>query len=174
MSFGKIVGVGIVVAVGYVGYTMATESGRMREAFESKLPEFCETNYEAGEGSVAFEERPYRNGKVLVVRPGSGSNDNMGGAQPPILDPSFYKVSSTIRAATPAEVKTLIIALKGGDVRKYPLGKQLVMHVKTMGVCIRVFDLERKILVGEDFIPGDGDGSYAGPLARYIETMPVR
>ncbi len=173
MAMGKLVSVGIGIAACFGIYHVATGPSRVREAFEPRLMEFHGVDFPEGEGTVQGEERPYRTGKVFILRPGWGSDDNIGGAKPPIVDPAFYYVASALRASTPDEVDTLIVAEKGARVTQ-TRSKQWIFETKAKGVNISVYDMRKKILIGMDFVHADQDGSYAAPLGRYVGTMPSR
>lgn len=155
---------------GYAGYASWAE---MHAAFEAKLAEYDAINYASGPSSVAEGELPYRSGKVLVIRPGSGSDANMGGRKPAILDESWTRLSGNVRATKPEEVATLIVVVKGADVHQTRQG-DWIYQSKQLGVNLRVFDLQQQCLVGTDFIPLDADGVAEQRVAAYVESMPVR
>lgn len=180
MSFGKIAVLVVFGAAGYFTYSFFTEPERIRTAFGPKLAEYIAVAYEPGEESVAEGERPYRSGKVLVIRPGQGSEIVQGSYVPPSVDMSFYQIPSAIRAANPDEVSTLIVAIKGAKLTESdttppePGTTKVIFVWKSKGVNIVVYDLKRRIRVGTDFIHGGADGDYSTALARYVESMPVR
>ncbi len=175
MTLGKLVAIGVLFGVGLLGYNMVSWRWEVPARFEEWMLEPEALRYQPGEGSVAEGERPYRTGKVFVMKPQQGDRMTMGsgGFRPPVVDQSYFSLSGSLQARYPQDVETLIVAQRGADVDQHRSGDWII-QTRLPGANIRVYDLKKKILVGCAFVPIDSDNSYATNLAKYIESMPER
>jgi len=169
-------------------------SWRGRAFDPAALRGFAGVGFARGEGSVGPDEAPYRRGKVLLLKRGVMDRRGVAEIDPPFIVDDWYDLDAGVRAASPAEVKTLIVCETGlASVGFYvPVGQaptvadsvQATQKAKRHWVRLSVYDLERKILVGEASIDGampkdliSAGESHVGAradIAAYVRGMPVR
>lgn len=193
--------VGLAVILGVVFSNQIVYYWCGRAFPENKLRELSMVAFPPGEGSVAKSEVPYRTGKVLIVNRAVTGTD-VGGSRPDVeiqaakIDRDWARLDSALRAASPAEVETVIVCKrKVGPVGVYvPKGASQAEIDRIVwtgnprekghqySALLEVYDLKQRILVGSYTIlgapppperTGREDGKPAD-VAEFVAQMPAR
>jgi hypothetical protein len=200
----KIAGFCVVFVIGYALFNGFVSSYALARSFPGETLQEYESLFKWSHASSSDSSMPPRTGKVVIVRPSVWNAYSVGHVattqfdpamkgkveereSPPHLDDSFYQIDSFIRASSPDEVETVILAEYSQ--RKYV--REGIRIIRTDGkgngsVYVRrvrfyVYDWKKKEFLGthliESFPVARGKYHVTGPapdVAEFIESMPTR
>lgn len=184
----RYVALAILIVAGIILLGWCRKRASMIASFEAKLGEYQTVSYPTGSGSVAAGEIPYRSGKVFIMRPGftGGLGPN---PTPPRVHSAWLSLPSAMRAASPEEVDTLIVAsvVPAGD-HELPQKSEFVSKDPRSGIEIRkqkivtewwpaavgvqVYDLRNRLLIGCYTVKIEDEENR--DLVRFVRSMPTR
>jgi len=163
-----------------------------------ELDMFCKIDYPASDESVQPGEIPYRTGKIFIVIPSYEAN-MASLSRTKIMNPAkiashWYRLEPSIRATKPQNVDTLIqVFFDTKGVATYwsdgGTGTGFGGTVVNRDVILKVFDMNKKILIGvhmmagikatPDMVTSDelrelSNASTYYDLLGFVKSMPVR
>lgn len=209
----------VAAVIAAVVYHLVTKGGKEAAAFNGVLKQYGIVDYartdaavdgnlpwSGGAITISPDKLPPRTGKIMVVRPpytrgrmyfGEGGKTNE--EENARIDPLWFDLDPSIRAMTPEEVGTLILAewgrtRTGAYVLTGPAGTGTPPPVPgvrpdttTLGakaVYLKIYDMRSKVLVGcwllEGQPPPDSielsavDKIPGPPLAAFLKAMPAK
>ncbi len=178
---------------GYV-YTVYIEARLHANRFADSLELFCETEItDPHDQKVEEDEEPFRTGMVFLVWPERENVLLIGDSGPPVtitepakIHPAWRLIDRNIRAASPADVDTLIrVRMDVGKTFRYGRLKSKVVATHT--IYLDFYDWPDRTCIGHwVFSPGEGgafmtDEDYESmaeatsdeTIAEFIESLPV-